>query len=309
MELVLVAVLLEVPQQLDLLAVGLEVGPHIPVDGHDHLALQVLGHAQHVHAGHLVLHADRVFAERAEGHVDVVVLAVLGEVDGEVAVAGMVDVAAGGLDQVVDGLVVHVGRALSGQLLAVGAGGVGGDDAGAVKAVQADDLQVLDPDRVAGLDDAAAILRHAPLHPGLHALQRADEGHRDLLAVLVGRGHAAVDHMRRPLRGHVILVVVGGQHGVHLLEGEGIDHEGNVAQVGLHLAAAAHVRHLVAHLHLAVAVGALAVAAPQVDGDVRAAGRLEPDAGAAEPPHRHIAGLDDFILDVLNQPGAPLRER
>ncbi len=65
------------------------------MDRDDHVALQVLGHAQHVHAGHLVLHADGVLAEGAEGHVDVMVLAVLGEVDGEVAVAGMVDVAAG----------------------------------------------------------------------------------------------------------------------------------------------------------------------------------------------------------------------
>ena len=309
MELVFVAVLLEVVEQPDLLAIRLEVGPYVPVDGHDHLALQVLGHAQHVDGGHLVLHADGVLAEGAEGHVDVVVLAVLGEVDGEVAVAGVVDVAAGGLDQVVDGLLVHVGGALAGQLLPVGAGGVGGDDAGAVKAVQADDLDVLDLDGVAGLDDLAALLRHTPLDPGLHALQRADEGHGDLLAVLVGGGHAAVDHVGRPFGGHVVLVVVGGQHRVHLLEGEGVDHEGHVAQVRLHGAAAAHVGHLVAHLHLAVAVGALAVAAPQVDGDVRAARSLEPDAGAAQPPHGDVAGLDDLVLDVLNQPGAPLGER
>ena len=78
-------------------------------------------------------------------------------------------------------------------------------------------------------------------------------------------------------------MIVGGQHRVHLLEGEGIEDEGHVAQVGLHHAAAAHVGHLVAGLHLAVAVGALAVAAPQVNGDVGAAGGLEPHAGAPQP--------------------------
>ena len=56
-----------------------------------------------------------------------------------------------------------------------------------------------------------------------------------------------------------------------LLEGEGIDHERHVPEVGLHQTAAAHVSHLVSDLHLAVAVCALAVAAPQVDRDVGAA--------------------------------------
>ena len=307
-ELVLVAVLLELVEQLDLLAVGLEVGPHVPVDGHHHLAPQVLRHAQDVGGGHLVLHADGVLAEGAEGHVDVVVLAVLGKVDGEVGVAGVVDVAAGGLDQVVDSLLVHVRGALAGQFLPVRAGGIGGDDAGAVEAVQADDLKVLDLDHVAGFDGFAPLLGHAPLHPGLHALLRADEGDGDLFAVLIGGGHVALEHVGGPLGGHVVLVVVGGQHRVHLLEGERVDDEGDVAQVGLHGAGPAHVGHLVAHGHLAVAVGALAVAAPEVDGDVGAAGGLEPHAGAAQPPHGHVAGLDNFILNVLHQPGAPLRE-
>ena len=223
-------------------------------------------------------------------------------------VAGVVDVAAGGLDQVVDGLLVHVGRADAGQLLAVGAGGVRGHDAGAVKAVKGDDLDVLDLDDVAGVHDRAALGGNAPLDPEVHASLRADEGNGDHVALVVGGGHAAVQHMGRPLGGHVILVVVGGEHRVYLLEGEGVDDEGNVAEIGLHFAAAAHVRHLVADGHLAVAVGALAVAAPEVDGEIRAAGRLEPDAGAAEPPHRDVAGLDDLVLDFLDQPGAPLGE-
>ena len=56
-----------------------------------------------------------------------------------------------------------------------------------------------------------------------------------------------------------------------LLEGEGIDHERHVPEVGLHEASAAHICHLVSDLHLAIAMCALAVAAPQVDRDVGAA--------------------------------------
>ena len=63
-----------------------------------------------------------------------------------------------------------------------------------------------------------------------------------------------------------------------------------------------------AGLHLVVTVGALAVAAPEVDGDVGAAGRFHPDAGAAQPPHGDVARRHDFVFNVLNQPGAPLRE-
>ena len=63
-----------------------------------------------------------------------------------------------------------------------------------------------------------------------------------------------------------------------------------------------------AHGHFAVAVRALAVAAPQVNGNVRAAGGLEPNARTAKPPHSDVARLHNLVFDVLNQPRAPLRE-
>lgn len=108
MELVLVAILLEVVQYADFFTVSLEVGPNVPVDGDNHLAAQVLCHTQHIDGGHLVLHTDGVLTEGAEGHINVVVLAVLCKINGEVGVAGVADVAAGGLDQVVDCLVIHI---------------------------------------------------------------------------------------------------------------------------------------------------------------------------------------------------------
>ena len=132
MELVLVAVLLELIKHPDLLAVRGEVGPDVPMDGNDHLAAQVFRHPQHVDGGHLVLHADGVLSEGGEGHVHVIVLAVLGKVDGKMAVAGVIDVPARGPQQIVDGLIVHIRGALARQLLPVRAGGVRRNDAGTV---------------------------------------------------------------------------------------------------------------------------------------------------------------------------------
>ena len=175
-----------------------------------HIALEAFGHAQDVDGGHLVLIANRVLAERAERDVHVVVLAVLGEVDGEVGIAGVIDVAAGRLEQIVDGLVVHVRRALAGQLLAVRALRVSGDDAGAVKRVERDNLDILDLDVVPGLHDNAALGRNAPLDPGLNRLLWADEGNRDRIAVFVCGCHAAVDDMGGPFRAHVILMIMCG---------------------------------------------------------------------------------------------------
>ena len=308
MELVLVAILLEIVQKLDLLAVRLEIRPYIPVNRDDHLALQVLSHAQHVDGGHLVLHTDGVLSEGAERHVDVVVLAVLCEVNGEVRVSGVVDISARGLQQVVHCLLIHIGRALSGQLLAVLAGIVCGNDAGTVKAVEGHDLDILNLDYVSRLYGDAAVSRNAPLHPGLYRLLRSDERHRDLLAILIGGGHAALDYVGSPLCGHMVLMVMGSQNRVYLLERKRVDYERHVAQVRLHQAASAHIRHLMARLHLIVAMGSLSIAAPEVDGDVRPARCLHPDSGTAQPPHGYVSGSYYLVLDVFHQPGSPLRK-
>lgn len=138
MELILVSVLLEIVEELYLFGVSLEVGPYIPVDGNNDLALEILGHSQNVDGGHLVLHSVGVLTEGAEGHINVIILAVLCKVDREMRVAGVIDVSAGGLEEIVDGLLVHVGRAYAGEILSVGTGGVCGDDAGPVNACKND---------------------------------------------------------------------------------------------------------------------------------------------------------------------------
>ena len=101
---------------------------------------------------------------------------------------------------------------------------------------------------------------------------------------------------------------VGCQNRVQTLDLKGINYEGNIPQFGLHGADACHVGHLMADLHLAVAVGTLAVACPEVNCDVGAAGGLEPHTDTAEPPHGYGTGLNIPSLDLLSEPCAPLRE-
>ena len=47
-ELILVAVFFEIVEKAYFFAVGLEVRPYVPVDRHDHFALQVFRHAKNV---------------------------------------------------------------------------------------------------------------------------------------------------------------------------------------------------------------------------------------------------------------------
>ena len=140
---------------------------------------------------------------------------------------------------------------------------------------------------------------NAPLRPQVRAPLRADEG--DVWrAVLQDRGREeGVD---------VVLVDVGRQHGVDLRHGERIEHDGSGAQVRLRRPPARHVPHLVERRHLLGLLGPLAVAEPQVGGDVGAVLGLEPDAGATDPPHAERSGRDLRRVDFLVEPGAPLGE-
>ena len=198
-EFVFVAVLLEIIEQLNLLAVRLEVGPYVPVNRNYDLALQVLSHTQHIDRSHLVLHTDGVLSKGAECHVDIVILAVLCKVDGEMGISGVIDVSARSLHQVVYCLVVHIGRAYAGQLFSVLAGVVCSYDTGTVKAVQSNNLDIFDLNCVSRFYGNAAVSRNAPLHPGLHRFLRSDERYRNLLAVLICGGHAALDYVGCPL--------------------------------------------------------------------------------------------------------------
>ena len=86
MELILITIFLEIIQQLDLVAVSLEIRPYIPVNWNNDLALEILSHAQDIHRGHLVLHADWILAEGAERYIDIVVLAMFRKINGEMRI-------------------------------------------------------------------------------------------------------------------------------------------------------------------------------------------------------------------------------
>ena len=106
----------------------------------------------------------------------------------------------------------------------------------------------------------------------------------------------------------MILMIMSSKNCVNLLERKRINYKRNITKIGLHRASAAHIRHLMANSHLAVAMSALAVAAPKVYGKISSSGSLEPDTCAAKPPHCNLSLGNDFVLDVFNKPCSPLGE-
>ena len=81
-----------------------------------------------------------------KSHIYIIIFAVLCKVNGEVRVTGVIDISARSLNQVVYCLIIHIGGANACQLFSVLAGIICGNDTGTVKAVQSNNLQVLDLD-------------------------------------------------------------------------------------------------------------------------------------------------------------------
>lgn len=143
MEFIFVSVLLKIVEQLNFFAICLEIGPNIPVDGDNHLALQVLRHTENIYGSHLILHADGIFSKGAECYINVMIFAVFCKVNGEMGVSGVVNVSAGSLYEVVHCLFIHIGRADSGEFFSILSGRIRRNKTGSVKAVQAYDLDIL----------------------------------------------------------------------------------------------------------------------------------------------------------------------
>ncbi len=174
----------------------------------------------------------------------------------------MVNVAARRLHQVIYRLFVHICRAFAGQFFPVFPGGIGCDDTGTVKAVEAHNLDILDFNDIARLNSLAALLRHAPFYPCFHRFFRADKRYRDFIPLPVRSRHAALKDMCCPFCGHMVLMVMCRQHGIHLLKCKRVNDKRNVAQVRLHGTPAAHIGHLVSRIHFSVSVRALSIPAP-----------------------------------------------
>ena len=175
MELVVQTVFSHLPDDLDLVDIRLEVAPYIVMDRDDDLAVESFRHTKNVCALHLVLDAYRVQTESRGSDIDVVVLAVFREVDGIMGIAGMIDVAAGCLDQEVNSLLIHIQRAFAVKLFTVSACGVCGNKDGPVKSVQSYDLKIFDLNAVAGLNNDTLLARNAPAYPDVDALRGTDE--------------------------------------------------------------------------------------------------------------------------------------
>jgi len=204
----------------------------------------------------------------------------------------VIDVAARGLDDVINGFIIHVSRANAADILVA----VSGHKAGAVKRIDCNDLQILDFDRISRTHSDATIFRHAPANPFFHGFHRTNEGNGFFYVL---------HHCRSIVHIDMIVVVVGGEHRIHLADRERIHHKGAGTQVRLQQAAAAHVCHLVTSNHILCLSGALAVAQPEVDADVGITGGFDPQPGAAQPPHCHGAWSHNFFLDLFVQPCSP----
>ena len=143
MKFIFISVLLKIVEQFNFFAICLEIGPNIPVDRDNHLALQVLRHTENIYGSHLILHADGIFSKGAECYINVMIFAVFCKVNGEVGVSGVVNVSAGSLYEIVHSLFIHVGRTYAGKLFSILPCRIRRNKTGSVKAVQAYNLDIL----------------------------------------------------------------------------------------------------------------------------------------------------------------------
>ena len=106
----------------------------------------------------------------------------------------------------------------------------------------------------------------------------------------------------------MIVVIVGGEHGIDLANGKRIEHKRRGTQVRLQFFHAGHALHLVAFFHQRIAVTLFACAAPEIDANIGATLGFQPDTGAAQPPHGKSTRSNLFLFDLFVQPATPLRE-
>ena len=139
----------------------------------------------------------------------------------------MIDISARSLNQIVYCLVIHIGRTNSCKLFSVLAGIICCYQAGSVKGIQSNDLNVFDLNRITRFYCNAAICRNTPFLPQFYRFLRSDKWYGNLFSLFVCCCHAALNYMGCILSAHMILMVMGRQHCVYLLNGKGIDHKGD----------------------------------------------------------------------------------
>ena len=225
------------------------------VERDHHFSVERLRHTQDIGAGHFVGDAARVLAIRAEGDVNLMLVAVFRVVVGVVGIAAVVEIAARCFKQIVDCALVHAVRQHAGGFLIRREG----DQRRAIERVERVDLNVFDLHHITGLHDDTARFRYAPADPQVDTGFRPNKGH-------IGR--AVLHHGGGDVDVNMIVMIMGRQYGVNLANGERIEHERGGAQVRLQFLHPRHPLHLMAGFHQRIAVALFAGAAPEIDADV-----------------------------------------
>ena len=145
----------------------------------------------------------------------------------------------------------------------------------------------------------AALFRHAIAQPLLYAFLWPDKRYF-LLHIL--------QYSRSVERINVVIVIVRGQHRIHICHRKGVKDDGRRTKVGLSHTATGHISHLMERVHFLFLLGPLSIAKPEINGNVRVAFRLDPQAGTANPPHGNCAGLNDLSVNLFIEPSTPLRK-
>src|SRR5699024_6657288 len=116
------------------------------------------------------------------------------------------------------------------------------------------------------------------------------------------------DYVGCILRAHMILMIMGCQHCIHLFDRKWINYKWYGTKIRLHRSCSAHICHLMSDLHLPIAVCSLSVSTPQIHCDVAVSRSFEPHSGTSKPPHCYSSRFYLFCLNLLVEPGTPFRK-
>ena len=227
------------------------------VERNNDFGVQRFRHAQHVGAGHFIRNTARVLAVGAQSHVNLMLVTVLSVVVGVVGVTAVIQGAARRFEQVVHRALVHAVWQYTCRFLI----GRQRNQSGTVKGIKSMDFNVFDFHHVARFHHDAALFRHTPANPEIHAGLRPDKRH------IV---RAVLHHRCRHVYINMVVVIVGREHGIDLTNGKRIKHKRCSTQVRLEFFNAGHTLHLVAFFHQRVTVALFAGAAPEIDADIGA---------------------------------------
>ena len=225
MELIIQTILFHIIKHADFIDIGHKIRPYIIMDRNHNFSTQSLCHTKDIHRGHLISHTYRVLPIGTKRYIHIIILAMLCKINRIMGISAVVDISSRRPEQIIYCLIIHICRADPGQFLPVLTGIIGRHQAGSVKGIQSNDLNILNPDCVSRFYCDAPLCRHSPLLPEFHRFLRADKRYRNRLSLFIGCSHTAPDHMGGIFCAHMILVVMSRQNSIYLFDGKGINHK------------------------------------------------------------------------------------